>query len=331
MMTTRSLNKPHRRTAFTLIELLIVIAIIGILIGFLVPAVGGALKRARVTSVRAEISQLETAIGKFRSVYNMDPPSSIMLYENPANNNGWTSASPSAAAIQSRALIRQLWPQFNFAAVRDINGNNNFNDVPIALSQGECLVFFLGGMNGNTVPGSATADNNNPLHIGACTGFSKNPADPFARGGAREAPQFEFLPARFTDINSNGFPEYRDPIPSQKWPYIYYSGYDGTGYAPLEFGGGALSEPYRTGTALAAPLWKPNSYQIISPGYDGIAPGPFGPYGYGGAYVASGTDRMPIDATAYTGATPAQTPPTAAQRAPEADNITNFSAGELQP
>ena len=330
MLATRSPNTSDRRTGFTLIELLMVIAIIGILIALLVPAVGGALKRARVTSVRAEISQLETAIGKFRSVYNMDPPSSIMLFENPANNNGWTSASPSAAAIQSRALIRQLWPQFNFAALRDINGNGNTTDAPIALSQGECLVFFLGGMNGNTVPGSATADNNIPnttiplLHIGACTGFSKNPADPLARTGNREAPLFEFLPFRFTDVDGDGFPEYRDPLPSQTMPYLYYSGYDGTGYAPAEFGGGALSEPYRTGTALAAPLWKPNSYQIISPGYDRA-------YGYGGAYVASGTDRLPIDPTAYTGATPAQTPPTPAQRAPETDNITNFSAGELLP
>ena len=309
MMAKRSLSKSHRRNAFTLIELLIVIAIIGILIAFLAPAVGGALKRARVTSVRAEISQLETAIGKFRSVYNMDPPSSITLYETVA---GWSGDA------NSRALIRQLWAQFNFAAAHDINGNGNSTDT-ITLSQGECLVFFLGGVNGNTTTGlSATTDNNNPGYIGACTGFSKNPADPFARGGAREPTFFEFLPARFTDGDSDGFPEYRDPLPTQTMPYIYYSGYDGTGYQSTEFQpvvSGGLWQPYRTGTALTAPLWKPNSYQIISPGYDRA-------YGYGGAYVASGTDRLPI---------PATPPPTAAQRAPETDNITNFSSGELQP
>ena len=314
MMATRSPNRSNSRTGFTLIELLMVIAIIGILIALLVPAVGGALKRARVTSVRAEISQLETAIGKFRSVYNMDPPSLITLYETTA---GWTGDA------NSRALIRQLWPQFNFGAARDINGDGDMTDT-ISLYQCECLVFFLGGMNGNTIPGSATADNNIPnatnplLHIGACTGFSKNPADPFARGGNREPPFFEFLPARFTDLDSDGFPEYRDPLPSQTMPYLYYSGYDGTGYNAAEFQPivtGGLWQPYRTGTALTAPLWKPNSYQIISPGYDRD-------YGYGGAYVASGTDRLPL---------PASPPPTAAARAPEADNITNFSAGELLP
>ena len=316
MIATRSPNRSNRRTGFTLIELLMVIAIIGILIALLVPAVGGALKRARVTSVRAEISQLETAIGKFRAVYNMDPPSSITLYETVA---GWSGDA------NSRALIRQLWAQFNFAAARDINGDGDMTDT-ITLSQGECLVFFLGGMNGNTVPGSATADNNIPnattplLHIGACTGFSKNPADPFARGGTREPPFFEFLPARFTDAGTpNGFPEYRDPLPSQTMPYLYYSGYDGTGYQSVEFQpavSGGLWQPYRTAAVLTSPLWKPNSYQIISPGYDRA-------YGYGGAYLASGTDRLPLPTSAP--------PPTPAQRAPEADNITNFSAGELQP
>ncbi len=317
MMTTRSLNKPHRRTAFTLIELLIVIAIIGILIGFLVPAVGGALKRARVVSVKAEISQLETAIGKFRSVYNMDPPSLIMLWENPANNNGWNSASPSTAAINSRALIRQLWPQFNFASLRDLDGDGNTTDGPITLTGGECLVFFLGGINTTNIVGN----------IGACTGFSKNPVDPLARGGARDAPLFEFLPNRFTDIGTpNGFPEYRDPLPSQTYPYQYFSSYDGQGYAPIEFGAGTLIEPYRQGLTATSLYWKQNSYQIISPGYDRTP-------GFGGAYVATGTDRVPSGTTVssqYPNAY-SSSAPTAVQRATEADNITNFSDGELQP
>ena len=329
MLANRSPKTSGLRAGFTLIELLVVIALIGILAGLLVPAVvGRGMRRVRLASVRMEISQLESAIARFRGNYNMDPPSSITLYENPANNNGWTSVSPSPLAIESRALIRQLWPQFNFAAIRDINGNGDPDDLPITLSQGECMVFFLGGINGNTVPGSASADNNIPLHIGACTGFSKNLANPFARGGYREAPLFEFLPARFSDVDADGFPEYFDPLPNQTMPYLYYSSYDGQGYrdtvAPFEFdttasGSAGLSAAYRQGTAATAPRWKANSFQIISPGYDRQ-------YGYGGTYLPTESDRLPV--CPAIGSTPA---PTQKQRDYESDNITNFSQGELQP
>ena len=341
MLANRSPKTSGLRAGFTLIELLVVIALIGILAGLLVPAVvGRGMRRVRLASVRMEISQLESAIARFRGNYNMDPPSSITLYENPANNNGWTSVSPSPLAIESRALIRQLWPQFNFAAIRDINGNGDPDDLPITLSQGECLVFFLGGINGNAVPDpnavppvvlTLTSDNNNPdKHIGACTGFSKNLANPFARGGYREAPLFEFLPARFSDVDADGFPEYFDPLPNQTMPYLYYSSYDGQGYrdtvAPFEFdttasGSAGLSAAYRQGTAATAPRWKANSFQIISPGYDR-------PYGYGGTYLPTGSDGLPLPLCDAIGSTPA---PTQKQRDYESDNITNFSQGELQP
>jgi len=306
MLANRSPKTSGPRAGFTLIELLVVIALIGILAGLLVPAVGSVMRRVRITSVRTEISQLESAIARFRANYNMDPPSSITLYEAVA---GWDGDA------NSKALVRQMWPQFNFATPRDINGDGDTADT-ITLSQGECLVFFLGGINGNAA-GSASADNNIPLQIGACTGFSKDPANPFARGGNREAPLFEFLPARFTDLaeipsfpNGDGFPEYRDPLPAQTKPYLYYSGYDGTGYVAGEFIGGGLTQHYRTATGATAPAWKANSYQIISPGYDKE-------YGSGGPYVATGNDHL------------ATLPPT--DRHLESDNITNFSQGELQP
>lgn len=331
MLANRSPKTSGPRAGFTLIELLVVIALIGILAGLLVPAVvGRGMRRVRLASVRMEISQLESAIARFRANYNMDPPSSITLYETAA---GWNLP----AAVNHRATIRQLWPQFDFTYAsyasnqRDFNGDGFYTSV--TLFRGECLVFFLGGINSTNAPGVA--------NIGACTGFSKNPADPFARGGNREAPLFDFLLARFSDVDADGFPEFLDPLPAQTKPYLYYSGYDGTTYQSAEFftaslldpdqTGSAdltrtgLSEPYRTGTALAAPLWKPNSYQIISPGYDKA-------YGFGGAYLPSGADRLDFKAAEYTGATPASlVPPTVDQRMREADNITNFSQGELQP
>lgn len=305
----------RHRGGFTLIELLIVIAIIAILAAFLVPATTRAIRNARVTGVATEITQFEAAIAKFKVDHGIEPPSSIKLYETAA---GWASDTVSSS------LIRQIWPQFDFGA-HDINGDGTSNG-PWTLTVGECLVFFLGGVNGNVTSGlSSTSPNNNPGHIGACTGFSKNPNSPFDRGGSREAPLFEFNASRFTDLDSDGFPEYKDTLPNQKMPYLYYSGYDGQGYAvsaagagtiylSQEFGSPALTQCYYQDANMTQ-AWKPNSHQIVSPGYDGQ-------YGFGGPYISKGNPPLP----AGSGGTPS-----IAQRKQELDNITNFSSGELSP
>ncbi len=305
------------RAGFTLIELLAVIIVIMILMALLAPAVMGAFRRVRITAVRAEISQLETAIGKFKATYGAEPPSMILLQENPAN---WDATS--------RAVIRQLWPQYDFTSSIDINGNSTTTDT-ITLTGPECLVFFLSGPNVQNTPGTT------PLNIGACRGFSKNPAFPFDRTSVtREGPLFEFLPSRFTDIDQDGFPEYVDPLPSQTAPYLYYSAYDGGGYNSLSnteftlintnFAG--LIEPYRQGIGVNAPYFKPNGFQIISPGYDKQ-------YGFGGAYVTTGSSRLPTSPTVdpqYPNAF-STAAPTSGQRVFESDNITNFSEGTLAP
>jgi prepilin-type N-terminal cleavage/methylation domain-containing protein len=302
-----------QRAGFTLVELLAVIIVISILIAMLAPAVMSSFRKVRITSVRTEISQLDSAIGKFKSTYGMDPPSSIFI---PETSTDWNLA----ANANYRAIIRQIWPQFDFSYSAyssnqvDINGDGAFTGV--TLTQGECLVFFLGGICSTNSPGVA--------NIGGCTGFAKNPANPFARGGSREAVLFEFLPSRFTDVDNDGMAEYKDPLPGQTNPYVYFSSYSGQGYLPGEFGG-TLTEPYRQGTTANAPYWKSNSYQIVSPGYDHN-------YGFGGAYVTTGTTRIPSGTAVsaqYVSNSFASTAPTATQRMPEADNITNFSDGEL--
>ena len=314
MVGSRTRKANNRRSGFTLIELMVVIVIIAILMALILPAIGGAIKNTRIAGVVNEINQLESAIAKFKADHGIEPPSSIVLCE---KSGDWTS---NQATINSGALIRQIWPSYDFGN-HDINGNGTA-DGPVTLTLGECLVFFLGGVNGNDTPG-ATAQNNIAGQIGPCTGFSKNPASPFDRGGSsREAPLFEFVPSRFTDVNGNGFPEYKDNLPSQTNPYIYYSGYDGQGYATtagigvvVEFGSPGLTNPYVQGSVLTSQPWKPNGHQIISPGYDRA-------YGFGGPYLPKTTNILPVASSGS---------PTALERQPEADNITNFSNGQLQP
>lgn len=62
-----------RRPGFTLVELLTVIAIIGILAGVLFPAIGGIRKRATRATSQAAFSQLANGILKYKQTYGFYP------------------------------------------------------------------------------------------------------------------------------------------------------------------------------------------------------------------------------------------------------------------
>ena len=313
------------RAGFTLIEVLVVIVIISILAAFLLPAINRVRVTARNTQVKVEIKALESACAAFRAQYGMDPPSSLAVWETPAATdaspialgNGWNMASPSPIAVDSRSKIRQIWPQFDFTMNRDFDGDGTISNNAILLTQGECLVFFLGGILQRPVAGNKNVNvaSGGVTQRSACTGFSKNPFNPFASGGNRETAIYEFDSSRFVDLDSDGFAEFVDPLPSQNAPYLYFSSYGGAGYrfnsaSPLfEFSPTSVApfffplQPY-TQSGGTVP-WNAKSFQIISPGYDHKY-GTFGPYS---------ADSASSD---LTGA-----------RDVEADNITNFGQGTL--
>lgn len=328
--TRPSTTAVSRRRGFTLVEVMIVVVIITILAGLLIPAISSVRRKVVEGQVRTEISALEKAITEFRTTYNIDPPSSIELSEvGGIGGSGWNT--------RSAALIRQMWPQFNFGIARDFNGNGTTGEMDpdgdgspgLTLTGSQCLVFFLGGMRDT---GST----------GALVGFSKNPANPFALGGNREGPFFEFAIGRLyvsedlnrngvldsgEDVNSNSVldtaiqyqdvfgsglaPVFVDTLPNQTAPYLYGSSYKGQGYSTTELvvaaGGsppvipGFLMDFYRQG-APTGPYFHANGFQIISPGLDNT-------YGKGGAFDPEGK-KVKLDEE-------------------EADNITNFHSGRL--
>lgn len=62
-----------KRQFFTLVELLLVIAIIAILAGIAIPVVGGMNKKGRETKARAEINAIVTAIKQYEADYGTLP------------------------------------------------------------------------------------------------------------------------------------------------------------------------------------------------------------------------------------------------------------------
>jgi prepilin-type N-terminal cleavage/methylation domain-containing protein len=69
-------------SAFTLVELLVVISIITVLAALLLPVAGAVKKQSMIRTAQAEMAQLETAIDRYKSAYGFYPPDSTMTINN---------------------------------------------------------------------------------------------------------------------------------------------------------------------------------------------------------------------------------------------------------
>lgn len=296
---------------FTLVELLIVIAVIAVLVTLLLPAIGGVRQRARVAEVTFEIKAIESAMVAFKTQMGGDVPGSITI---PGTTGTWDA--------RSKSIIRQFFPEFDFT----VNGGADWT-APIVLNGSECLTFFLGGLR----------KSNTEVEL---IGFSKNPARPFERTSKnRIGPFFKFNAARMMDFDGDGVLEYKDPLPSQTQPYVYLAGQSGsyntsfndstspgvwwnndswhptdTTQQLIQLGYYSTFLVYDTSTAAttaatdtaqermagSTPI-NPRGYQIISPGADKR-------YGTGGLFKADDTGSLSTE---------------------DADNITNFHSGTL--
>ncbi len=336
---TSSLGAHHGqgkpRKAFTLIEMLMAIAIIAILAGLLLTAIQGAMQTARINEVVAEIKTLEKASLDFKQKYGVDMPSSLVLHERwnaSGSGNSWNDTD--TTTTRSKSFIRRIWPNFDFTyskeptpGTADINGDGDTNDTLI-LEGMEVYVFLVGGVcatqdaAGNVIVASdgTTSSTGTPAKWSPL-GFSNNPERPFMRGGTnRTPPLIELDTTRLVNVKdvSQGMPEYVDTLPGQQTPYAFASSAPGAGVPS------AATKPFRTGdldTGVGNPLpdvyrnsagepYKKQSFQIISPGFDNNFTGPGTAPSIGMVRWEKGTS-LP-DARAF-----------------ERDNITNFAGGAL--
>lgn len=217
-----------RRNAFTLVEMLVVIAIIAILIGIILPAVHMTRRTAQRTKIANEIAQLSMGVANAKSTMNARyVPSASYIWS-------YYDLTPPPAQPQAQY-------DFNQAALGDLrqffgarfgvpDPNNPYiirTNLPNwgSINGGQCLVFYLGGYR----DGNFT------------TGFGDNSANPFYTRPPNGAPMvpktfFDFATNRLWYPPTGGPPVLMDPagVPgslTRGTPYFYMTSQRGNDYA----------------------------------------------------------------------------------------------------
>lgn len=238
---------PAGRAGFTLVELMIVITIIAVLASLLLGAVNKVREVGRRTVAVSEISQLDTAISKFKQENGFNPPNYIKFPK--------TNRPTDPDEVRGLALLRRMFRGYAPPPATLMDPATALPPIPFLdrdmrtpnkdeLFGSQCVVYFLGG----------------PQH----QGFKINSPDDPGTSNSKKGPYFDFAAGRITRNDAPGEePEYkyylRDPWGT---PYAYFST--------------SLSENYETpmppSPATNASIWfipGTNNAELLQPFYTG--------------------------------------------------------------
>lgn len=133
--TQNSKFKIQNRPAFTLVELLIVISIIGVLVAFTIPVMKSVKRLQYIKHTTAEMGLLETAIQRYHDAYGFYPPS------NPNYN-------PNNSTASSQAMFSPLYFELlgttnntGLGLYQTLDGSANIGDSTTTISN----AFGVGG------------------------------------------------------------------------------------------------------------------------------------------------------------------------------------------
>jgi prepilin-type N-terminal cleavage/methylation domain-containing protein/prepilin-type processing-associated H-X9-DG protein len=97
-----------RRSGFTLIELLASIAVIGMLIALILPAVQAARESARRSACANNLKQIGSALHGYHDRYGNFPPSTIVDWEQPEPAGWWSWIARVLPELDERTLYERL-------------------------------------------------------------------------------------------------------------------------------------------------------------------------------------------------------------------------------
>jgi len=117
-----------RRAGFTLIELIVAIAIIGVLAALLIPAVQSSRDAARRTVCKNQLRQLGLALHMYLEVHGRFPPGSYTMGPSFPMQSGWGWGAMLLPYVEQNAIYEQI----NFGLGTGLGGNLPLIATPIS-------------------------------------------------------------------------------------------------------------------------------------------------------------------------------------------------------
>jgi prepilin-type N-terminal cleavage/methylation domain-containing protein len=269
-----------KQRGFTLVEILVVVAIIVILMAILIPVAMGAISRARNAAIGFEISQLKTAVEQYKKDHGDYPPSMDWDPNYGANfgaqqSKWYASNAPTAYAYSSiceRHFLR-CYPKMTSAEKYKFYGA-----IAPRLDQDEALVFWLAMIaNDPRQPFKNFVFNNSGVlyYAGGNDTTQLNFND--YPGSFTRFVHYDFDSRRLIDSDADGIPGYEAQY-CKGTTYMYFDSRtysfptindptSGTYYAARR-----VAQPYSDIVAInkgQPKFMNPTTFQIVCSGQDG--------------------------------------------------------------
>jgi prepilin-type N-terminal cleavage/methylation domain-containing protein/prepilin-type processing-associated H-X9-DG protein len=161
-----------RRRGFTVIELLTVVAIVGVLVGLLLPAIQSVRESVRRTHCQNNLFQLGVAMGNYASTHHVLPPGVVeskgpILYTPRGYHVGW--------AVQILPFVEQgnMYRRYDFRY--GVYSASNSTAIGTGLNLYLCPSSLLGAMNyagcHHDAEAPIDADNHGVLYLNSHVGY----------------------------------------------------------------------------------------------------------------------------------------------------------------
>lgn len=122
-----------RRLAFTLVELLVVIAIIGVLVALLLPAVQAAREAARRTQCKNQVKQMMLSMHNHESAKKAFPSGGISPWPQIQNYLSGPGGSPLGPDKQGLSWAFQILPYLEGQATYNLKTNAQIESTPVGM------------------------------------------------------------------------------------------------------------------------------------------------------------------------------------------------------